>query len=56
MSKDKDFLRFRAFAIYFVFVAIMLGVLYKTAALQFEGKSSVFDETDEKIPVTMPNI
>ena len=51
MSKEKDFLRFRAFAIYIVFVAIMIGVLYKTAALQFEGKSSVFDETDEKIPV-----
>ena len=51
MSKDKDFLRFRAFAIYFVFVAIMLGVIYKTVALQLEGKSSVFDETDEKIPV-----
>ena len=51
MSKDKDFLRYRAFAIYFVFVAIMLGVIYKTVALQLEGKSSVFDKTDEKIPV-----
>ncbi|NCA20882.1 MAG: PASTA domain-containing protein [Crocinitomicaceae bacterium] len=51
MSKDKDFLRYRAFAIYFVFVAIMLSVIYKTVALQLEGKSSVFDETDEKIPV-----
>jgi len=51
MSKDKNFLYYRAYAIYFGFVLIMLGVLYQTASLQLEGRKSVFEGSDEVIPV-----
>ena len=52
MSKDtKNFLYFRAYAIYFGFVFIMLLVIYKTFALQFEGRKNIFDSVDEKLPV-----
>lgn len=51
MSKDKNFLYYRAYAVYIGFVLIMLLVLYQTASLQWEGRSSLFEESDEVIPV-----
>jgi cell division protein FtsI (penicillin-binding protein 3) len=50
MSQDKNFLYYRAYAIYFGFVVLMLVVLYKTISLQMEGKSNVFSSSDDKIP------
>lgn len=50
MSKDKNFLYYRAYTIYFGFVGLMLLVLYKTVNLQLEGKNNVFSSSDEKIP------
>lgn len=51
MSKDKNFLYYRAYAVYVGFVLIMLFVLYQTASLQWQGRSSLFEESDEVIPV-----
>ena len=51
MSKDKNFLYYRAYAVYIGFVLIMLLVLYQTASLQWQGRSSLFEESDEVIPV-----
>ncbi len=50
MSKDKNFLYYRAYAIYFGFVGLMMIVLFKTVELQVEGKSNVFSSSDDKIP------
>lgn len=51
MSKDKNYLYYRAYAVYIGFVLIMLLVLYQTASLQWQGRSSLFEESDEIIPV-----
>ena len=53
MSKDLDkkFLKRRAFTVYFTFVALILVVLYSTAKLQIEGRSSLFNDVDKKLPV-----
>ena len=51
MNKDKNFLYYRAYAVYFGFVLIMLLVLYKTATLQWKGRTSLFEESDDLIPV-----
>lgn len=50
MSQDKNFLYYRAYAIYFGFVSLMLIVFYKTLAIQLEGNSKVFSGADERIP------
>jgi len=53
MSKDQDkkYLKRRAFTIYFTFVLLILTVLYSTAKLQVEGRSSLFNDVDKKLPV-----
>lgn len=51
MSKEKNFLYFRAYTIYLGFIIIMIIVLYHTISLQIEGRSNVFDSADKKIPV-----
>lgn len=51
MNKDKNFLYYRAYAVYFGFVLIMLLVLYKTATIQWKGRTSLFEESDDLIPV-----
>ncbi len=51
MSKEKNFLYFRAYTIYIGFIIIMIIVLYHTISLQIEGRSNVFDSADKKIPV-----
>lgn len=53
MSKDlgKKYLYQRAYAIYFTFVLLILVVLYSTLKLQLEGRSSLFANVDEKLPV-----
>ena len=55
MSKEKNFLYYRAYAIYFGFVIIMITVLYNTISLQLEGRSTFFDSSDLKIPVRTVN-
>jgi len=50
MSKDKNFLYLRAYAIYFGFLVLMIIVLYKTMALQLDGNSKVFSDSDKRIP------
>ena len=55
MSKDKNFLYYRAYAIYFGFVIIMMIVLYHTISLQLDGNSTFFDSADLKIPVRTVN-
>jgi cell division protein FtsI/penicillin-binding protein 2 len=55
MSKDKNFLFYRAYAIYFGFVIIMITVLYHTISLQLDGNSTFFDSADLKIPVRTVN-
>lgn len=51
MSKEKDFLYYRAYTIYLGFVIVMITVLYHTISLQLEGRKNVFDSADQKIPV-----
>ncbi|MFM6934509.1 MAG: penicillin-binding protein [Flavobacteriales bacterium] len=53
MSKDLDkkYLYRRAFTIYFTFVLLILVVLYSTLKLQIEGRKTLFDDVDEKLPV-----
>ena len=53
MSKDTDkkYLYRRAYAIYFTFVLLILLVLYTTLKLQWEGRSSLFNDVDKKLPV-----
>ena len=53
MSKDLDkkYLYRRAYAIYFTFVLLILVVLYTTVKLQWEGRSSLFNDVDKKLPV-----
>ena len=53
MSKDLDkkYLKRRAFTIYFTFVLLIITVLYSTAKLQIEGRSSLFNDVDKKLPV-----
>lgn len=53
MSKDTDkkYLYRRAYAIYFTFVLLILVVLYTTLKLQWEGRSSLFNDVDKKLPV-----
>ncbi len=48
--KDKKDIYWRAYLIYFGFVVIMLAVLFKTIAIQFEGSSNMLS-SDGKIPV-----
>lgn len=50
MTENKDIF-WRAYLIYFGFVAIMLVVLFKTVKIQFEGRTNVFDTSSEKLPV-----
>lgn len=49
-NKDKILMR-RAYGVYIAFVLIMLLVIYKTVSLQVEGRTNVFADVDEKIPV-----
>ena len=51
MSNHKNFIYYRAYAIYFGFVIILLIAFYHTVSLQLEGRSSVLDSADKKIPV-----
>ena len=51
MSTHKNFIYYRAYAIYFGFVIIMLMAFYHTISLQLEGRSFVLDSADKKIPV-----
>ena len=51
MSKDKQSMVKRAYLIYFGFVLIMCVIIYKTFAIQFEGKKNMFDGVDTAIPV-----
>ena len=41
----------RAYSVYIVFVLVIIVVLYKTVSLQMEGRTNMFADVDEKIPV-----
>lgn len=51
MNKEKNFLYYRAYTIYFGFVIVMMIALYHTVSLQLEGRKNIFDSADYKIPV-----
>ena len=50
MSKNKDFLFYRAYIIYFSFVLLMLLVLWMTLSIQLTNKNSLFNSEDDRIP------
>ena len=43
MSKDRKYLYYRAYLIYFGFVIIMIAVLYSTFDLQLNGPGVAFE-------------
>ena len=50
MSKNKDFLFYRAYIIYFSFVLLMGLVLWMTISIQLSDKESIFSSEDDRIP------
>ncbi|MEY4287766.1 MAG: hypothetical protein RL511_1855 [Bacteroidota bacterium] len=50
MSKDRKHLYYRAYLIYFGFVLIMLGVLYSTLDLQWNGPGVAFETKEGELP------
>lgn len=50
MNEKKDIF-WRAYLIYFGFVLIMLVVLFKTVSIQWEGRTSVFASSEDKMPI-----
>lgn len=50
MSKDRKYLYYRAYLIYFGFVLIMLGVLYSTLDLQWNGPGVAFETKEGELP------
>ena len=50
MSKNKDFLFYRAYIIYFSFVLLMGLVLWMTLSIQLSDKESIFSSEDDRIP------
>ena len=50
MSKNKDFLFYRAYIIYFGFVLLMVLVLWMTLSIQLTNQKSLFNSEDDRIP------
>jgi len=50
MSKDRKYLYYRAYLIYFGFVLIMVGVLYSTLDLQWNGPGVAFETKEGELP------
>ena len=50
MSKNKDFLFYRAYIIYFSFVLLMILVLWMTLSIQLSDRNSLFGAGDDRIP------
>jgi cell division protein FtsI (penicillin-binding protein 3) len=50
MSKNKDFLFYRAYIIYFSFVLLMVLVLWMTLSIQLTNKNSLFNSEEDRIP------
>lgn len=50
MSKNKDFLFYRAYIIYFSFVLLMGLVLWMTLSIQLSDQESIFSSEDDRIP------
>ena len=50
MSKNKDFLFYRAYIIYFSFVLLMVLVLWMTLSIQLTNEKSLFNSEDDRIP------
>ena len=50
MSKNKDFLFYRAYIIYFSFVLLMILVLWMTLSIQLSNQKSLFNSDDDRIP------
>ena len=50
MSKNKDFLFYRAYIIYFGFVLLMVLVLWMTFSIQLSNQKSLFNSEDDRIP------
>ncbi|MBI1836110.1 MAG: transpeptidase family protein [Flavobacteriia bacterium] len=50
MEKEKKSIFWRAYLIYFGFVAIMLVVLFKTFSIQMEGRTNMLSNSEEKLP------
>ena len=49
MSEKKDIF-WRAYLVYFGFVAIMIVVLFKTFTIQLEKRDNILSSSEEKIP------
>jgi len=49
-TKDKNFLFYRAYIIYFSFVVLMGLVIYMTVSIQLEDHANILDSSDKKIP------
>ena len=50
MSKDRKYLYYRAYLIYFGFVIIMIAVLYSTFDLQLNGPGVAFETKEGELP------
>ena len=50
MSKNKDFLFYRAYIIYFGFVLLMVLVLWMTLSIQLTNKNSLFNSEEDRMP------
>lgn len=50
MSKNKDFLFYRAYIIYFGFVLLMVLVLLMTLSIQLSNPKSLFNSAEDRIP------
>ena len=50
MNKDRKYLYYRAYLIYFGFVFVMLGVLYSTLDLQLNGPGSAMETQEGDLP------
>lgn len=50
MSKDRKYLYYRAYLIYFGFVFLMVAVLYSTIKLQLNGPGVAFETKEGELP------
>ena len=50
MNKDRKYLNYRAYLIYFGFVFVMIGVLYSTLDLQLNGPGSAMETQEGELP------
>ena len=50
MNKNKDFLLYRAYIIYFIFVILMLLVLWMTLSIQLSDGVVIFNSENDRIP------